>query len=503
MRRVAILVAALLALAAPAVAAAAESVEQFDTPQAASSPGGITAAPDGALWFTERSAPAIGRVDLEGAITEFPITAVNAAPQDIAVGPAGDLWATDAFGGVVHRITLEGDITDVAMPTSSATDGIALGPDGALWVTMRAANRIARVVPDGAVTEFPLPASGRQPDGIVAGPDGALWFTERAGNAIGRITVDGTFSEFPLPTAGASPRGIAAGPDGALWFAEHDAGRVGRIDPSSGAVTDIALGVRARPLDVTAGPDGALWLSDEGTGDLARVTVAGQVSRVALPAGGGAPVGVAPGPDGAVWFTRSPSLVGRVGVLAPPVAGRSVDVTTVTGTVLVRQPGSRRFTTLASGGAAIPVGAELDTTHGTVQLTAAVGTATTASKTGRFSGGRFTVVQPRTPVALLTVRLSGPLARCAKASGRRSARAARKRKPDHRYVWGDAKGAFATSGNTAVATVRGTHWRVTDRCDGSTAVTVRTGVVAVTDKVRHKTILVRAGRTVVVAPRRG
>jgi virginiamycin B lyase len=495
-----------------ASALGAGAIQEFPTPDATSAPRGIVAGPDGALWFAESGAPGIGRSAPDGTLTEFPITGVNASPQQIAVGPDGDLWATDAFAGVVHRITPDGDITDVSLPTNAPTQGIAAGPDGALWVTLPSADRLARIVPDGAVTELPLPTAGAQPDGIAAGPDGALWFTQRGTGAIGRVTVDGTFSSFPIPAGGgSSPRGIVAGPDGALWFAEHDVGRAGRLDPATGAVTEVALGGGAQPLAIAVGGDGALWLTDDRpAGGLIRVTVAGGVSRTALPAGAGAPVGVAAGPDGAVWFTRSPDRVGRVGLLPAPVAGRVVDVAAVSGTVLIRRPGAHGFTRLPATGAAIPVGAEVDATRGTVRLTAAIGTATAASKTGDFSGGRFRVAQPRAATARLTVKLTGPLARCAPSRARAAAAtatAARKpkhtpRKPKQRHVWGDAKGDFATSGNTAVATVRGTHWKVTDRCDGSTVVTVRTGIVAVTDTVRHRTVNVRAGHSLVVRPRR-
>jgi ferric-dicitrate binding protein FerR (iron transport regulator) len=43
---------------------------------------------------------------------------------------------------------------------------------------------------------------------------------------------------------------------------------------------------------------------------------------------------------------------------------------------------------------------------------------------------------------------------------------------------------------------------VSDRCDGATVVTVRSGVVAVTDTVRHRTVSVRAGHSLVVRSRR-
>ena len=57
-----------------------------------------------------------------------------------------------------------------------------------------------------------------------------------------------------------------------------------------------------------------------------------------------------------------------------------------------------------------------------------------------------------------------------------------------------AKGKFKTSGRYAAATVRGTKWTIADRCDGTLTHDV-TDSVAVTDFVRHKTIILHAGQS--------
>ena len=56
------------------------------------------------------------------------------------------------------------------------------------------------------------------------------------------------------------------------------------------------------------------------------------------------------------------------------------------------------------------------------------------------------------------------------------------------------KGRFRTSGRYSAATVRGTTFTVTDRCDG-TLTTVKRGRVAVRDFRRRKTVIVRAGKS--------
>ena len=57
-----------------------------------------------------------------------------------------------------------------------------------------------------------------------------------------------------------------------------------------------------------------------------------------------------------------------------------------------------------------------------------------------------------------------------------------------------AHGKFRTSGRYSAATVLGTIWTVTARCDGTLTHAIK-DEVAVTDFVRHKTIILHAGQS--------
>jgi hypothetical protein len=87
-----------------------------------------------------------------------------------------------------------------------------------------------------------------------------------------------------------------------------------------------------------------------------------------------------------------------------------------------------------------------------------------------------------------TLTLTVPLA-CPR--GRRASAATRKRS---RRLWGDGRGRFRTTGQFSSATVRGTRWLVQDRCT-STTTRVRVGSVTVRDRVRGRTVIVRAPRS--------
>src|ERR1039457_4441892 len=68
---------------------------------AGAAPEGVTAGPDGNLWFTEFSIGRIGRITPLGVVTEFSagITA-GSHPFGITAGPDGNLWFKGPGDGV-------------------------------------------------------------------------------------------------------------------------------------------------------------------------------------------------------------------------------------------------------------------------------------------------------------------------------------------------------------------------------------------------------------------
>jgi hypothetical protein len=172
--------------------------------------------------------------------------------------------------------------------------------------------------------------------------------------------------------------------------------------------------------------------------------------------------------------------------LPPPVAGEQVNALPARGTVRVRVPGSARFVELAAG-QQIPVGTTVDTRRGRVTLVAAAGRGGQTA-TADFYDGLFRLGQTGGSRPVTTLTLTEPLA-CPR--GRRASAAARKRS---RRLWGDGRGRFRTTGQFSSATVRGTRWLVQDRCT-STTTRVRVGSVTVRDRVRGRTVIVRAPRS--------
>jgi len=173
----------------------------------------------------------------------------------------------------------------------------------------------------------------------------------------------------------------------------------------------------------------------------------------------------------------------------PPVLAQRVAAATVSGTVLVERPGATTFTPL-SAASSIPVGSTVDATRGRVRLTAA---AAAAGKiySGVFYDGEFVIGQASTGVTNLTLSGGGP---CAATASRSAAAAPRKRS-----LWGNAHGTFQTTGRYASASELGTRWLTADEC-GGTLIKVASGAVRVTDLVRHRTLVLRAGRRYLAKP---
>ncbi len=290
-----------------------ENFTEYPLPSA-SGPSGITAGPNGALWFDTLNQSAgnlIGQITTAGAVTTYPAPnplGNTAAPGGITTGPDGTIWFAEGTSDRVGQLSADGTFSiDYPVTTSANPTQMATGPDGAVWFTESGLSQVGRISPSGTVlSEFSTttPASG--PAGVVMGPDNALWFTERVGDRIGRITTTGKAAEYAIPTTGAAPATIALGPDGALWFTENGgSGKIGRIT-TTGVVTEFATPTPASgPLGIAAGADGALYFTEANVNQIGRITTDGKMTEYSIPSNGSGLAGLALGSDGNIWIAES------------------------------------------------------------------------------------------------------------------------------------------------------------------------------------------------------
>lgn len=114
--------------------------------------------------------------------------ATGRQPYGITAGPDGALWFTERAGNRIGRISLSGAITEYLLPTAGAEPlNITAGEDGALWFTEVAANQVGRITTAGVISEFPLLQPDSHPTGITSAPGNMIWFTQPGANLVSWI----------------------------------------------------------------------------------------------------------------------------------------------------------------------------------------------------------------------------------------------------------------------------------------------------------------------------
>jgi len=397
-------------------------------------------------------------------------------------------------------------------------DEAVLGPGDTVSVASNAVTEGAQFqnVPLGggsageAFAQFPAPFLYEGTVGLVDGATPLMVFADASGNALfrryggsGSLNDSASWSASTLIGYATYAR-LAGGPTGLFLLAGNETGDLGvrRFDGTTFTA----------PVIVSAGEEAQAFMAQDAGGQLhvafPRITAAGfelvhavsgdgaqWQSDVVLtqPSEGIGAVRVAAAADHAgvvVW--ESSSEIRAVAVGSPsPQFHQSVVVRPISGNVLVRRPGSRRFVELEAADA-IPLGSRVDVKRGVLELTSQRSRGG-GNQSARFRGGIFRVTQPGSVTQLALVEA---LARC----GRGGAGAAARKKKSRR-LWGDGKGKFRTSGRYSSATVRGTRWLVQDTCAGTRTRVVR-GSVTVRDRVQRRTVILRAGRSYLARPRR-
>jgi LCCL domain-containing protein len=260
---------------------------------------------------------------------------------------------------------------------------------------------------------------------------------------------------------------------------------------------------------------GAVWGTNTYTDDSSVCTAAAQVGLLTPANGGRVTIEIRPGQAAYHGFSAHGVTTGSYGAWtgsylfagAPPIPGSpgggggpttttpsggggssSAPTGAPTGTVLVN---GAPFT-----GGAIPYNATVDVTKGSVLLKTITGSLSVTGAAGVTAA--FVLIRgtdKKKPIVELRL-VKGNFSVCPKRKTKSARRAAA---IVVRQIWGNGQGSFRTRGRYAAATVRGTHWLTSDRCDG-TLTKVTRGVVEVADLPKHKTVTVRAGGSYLATP---
>jgi len=516
---------------------------------ACTSPHTTPALTDGSHTFQVRATDAVGNVDQSPASRPFtvdttaPDTTITAAPSD----PTNDPTPTFSFTAEAGA-TFQCRVDAAAFAPCTSPHTTAALTDGSHTFEVRASDAMGNVDQSPASRTF-IVDTGAPDATVTSGPSGptsdstpTFEFTSEAG-ATFQCRVDAT--AFAACT---SPHTTAALADGAHTLQVRAIDAAGNIDATPASRT-FTVDTAPPETNITAGPSGVIQdptpsfsfgsgeqgvtfecrldggaffacTSPHTTAELAdgphtfevrAIDAAGNVDPSPAAAFGG---------DARRSFTVEralpPTVLGESFTLLPPVIGKTFNVEPVSGDVFVSLPAGvarasgsvpglkgRRFIPLSEA-RQVPIGSLLDTRRGTVRVVSALDRAG-KTQAGQFAAGVFQVLQSRKHAAkgLTELRLKGSsFAGCTARRGRRSGSGAQVSASRRiRRLRANARGRFRTRGRHSAATVRGTKWTTTDRCDG-TLTQVTRGSVTVRDFRRKKNIVVKAGKRYLARARR-
>jgi hypothetical protein len=199
----------------------------------------------------------------------------------------------------------------------------------------------------------------------------------------------------------------------------------------------------------------------------------------------------------------------------PPTVGQTFNIAPVSGVVLVLVHGQLVPLTQIQQ---LGPGVAIDSLHGTFQLITSTGggsahdAAATGKRaktqTGQFGGAVVRLHQVKTgrnrgltTVMMVLSAFKGAPSQATCNSPAGDAHAAKVSSKTLQLLHASAHGKFATSGRYSAATVRGTVWTMTARCDGTLTRDITDSVV-VTDFIRHRTVVLHAGQSYLAPIRR-
>lgn len=314
--------------AAQSGASTSDFIVEYPIPTANSNPRSIVIESPGHVWFTMPGANAIGSLVVTSTVdyefTSYAVPTANGEPYDLA-SDGTDLWFTERAANKIGRLNLATKgITEYTIPTpNSSPTGIDVAPDGQIWFTERDGNKLGRFDPIGATfTEISYTTAGGQLEHIAVAGDGRIWFTAPPLHRVVEYRPsNGTFINIPVLTvfggATVAPGGLVTDSSGMPWTSASDVDWVGRYAPGTLAYW------RWQALVLPDGYPTALAYSKVGTRNHVWfvATNGGRVGQVvttaagnfvylrehSLPTANSQPRGIAVDANGHVWITESGS----------------------------------------------------------------------------------------------------------------------------------------------------------------------------------------------------
>jgi streptogramin lyase/plastocyanin len=238
----------------------------------------------GAIWFTERVANRIGRLDPSGVIREFPLPTKDGYVLGIDLDHQGNLWFAERHGNRLGRMTPDGLLSFVTLlQKDSEPRTVFVDSRQRVWYTARVANEIGYYDPAAArLVHLQIPTKLARPAGICETSDGTIYFVEMVGNKLARVIGD-QITEFALPTRFSAPFKCAVDARDNVWFTQVFGNSVGKFDPRTGRIVEFKIPTAdSRPGGIAIDSKGRIWFTEQkgnkiGMFDPAAADVAGSV----------------------------------------------------------------------------------------------------------------------------------------------------------------------------------------------------------------------------------
>jgi virginiamycin B lyase len=209
---------------------ASDEVSVFPLPPTAAGANLNTAAFDGAgiLWFTGQNGW-YGRVDpAMGGVQVFAAPR-GRGPYGITATPDGDIYYASLAGSYLGAIdTASGEVTVIDPPTAGAGVRRAWSDSrGRIWISEWNVGQVGVYDPsDGSWREWQLPGSSPQAYSVYVDELDVVWLTEFTADAIVRFDpATEAFQSFPPESVPSAVRQML-GRDGEAWGAESAADRL-------------------------------------------------------------------------------------------------------------------------------------------------------------------------------------------------------------------------------------------------------------------------------------
>ena len=218
---------------------------EYPIPTGNSAPTGITIAPDGLVWFVQRTGNKVAKLDpATGQITEYSYPRPNGMLEDVDASPNGaKIWFTaPGVNRLVSFIIADQDFEEI--PTSEPPSSIyepnqtAVNIDNVPWVSTT--NGRIGFNFDTTISIFrwyaAAPDSANLGDLLLvnSGSTTTAWFSDAASGYVGRVTTNSNgsiASSWRFPLLNRTPQGIQVDANQVIWLADSQNHMIIRWEP--------------------------------------------------------------------------------------------------------------------------------------------------------------------------------------------------------------------------------------------------------------------------------